>query len=62
MQLENKKMLEVRQLNSSDADFQQQLETLLSWEAASDTAVTDTVKDILSQVKNKGDEIGRAHV
>lgn len=56
MQLENKKMIEVRQLNSSDADFQQQLETLLAWEAASDTAVTDTVKDILSQVKNKGDE------
>ncbi|OUR64907.1 histidinol dehydrogenase [Methylophaga sp. 42_25_T18] len=48
-------MIEVKRLNSSDDDFQQQLETLLAWESVSDTAVSDTVKDILSQVKSKGD-------
>ena len=48
-------MIEVTRLNSSDDDFQQQLETLLAWEAASDTAVSDTVKDILAQVKKNGD-------
>ncbi|MBL4638216.1 MAG: histidinol dehydrogenase, partial [Proteobacteria bacterium] len=48
-------MVEVKRLNSSDDGFQQQLETLLAWEAVSDTAINDTVKDILAQVKKNGD-------
>jgi len=48
-------MVEVKRLNSSDDGFQQQLETLLAWEAVSDTAISDTVKDILAQVKKNGD-------
>ncbi|MDH5357897.1 MAG: histidinol dehydrogenase [Gammaproteobacteria bacterium] len=49
-------MIEIKQLNSSDKEFSQQLEALLAWDAVSDAAITDTVKDILAQVKLKGDE------
>ena len=48
-------MINIKQLNSSDSDFQQRLDALLAWESVSDTAVTDTVKEILSEVKSKGD-------
>jgi histidinol dehydrogenase len=46
----------MKQLNTNDANFWQQLEALLAWEAVSDTAVTETVSDILAQVKARGDE------
>ena len=49
-------MVEIKQLNSLDSDFWQQLEALLAWEAVSDTTVNDTVKEILAQVKSKGDQ------
>jgi len=49
-------MIEVKQLKSSDSDFQQRLDKLLAWESVSDSAVEQTVKDILTQVKSKGDE------
>ncbi|MFW5426894.1 MAG: histidinol dehydrogenase [Methylophagaceae bacterium] len=46
----------MKQLNTNAADFWQQLEALLAWEAVSDTAVAETVSDILTQVKTRGDE------
>ncbi|MDC9724314.1 MAG: histidinol dehydrogenase [Gammaproteobacteria bacterium] len=49
-------MINIKQLNSSDSDFQQNLDALLAWESVSDTAVTDTVKEILADVKAKGDK------
>jgi len=49
-------MINIKQLNSSDSDFQQRLDTLLAWESVSDTAVTDTVKEILAEVKASGDQ------
>ena len=44
-------MVDIKQLNSNDSNFWQQLEALLAWDAVSDTSVTDTVKNILAQVK-----------
>lgn len=49
-------MVDIKQLNSSESDFWQQLEALLAWDAVSDTSVTDTVKNILAQVKTEGDQ------
>lgn len=49
-------MIEIKNLNTRDNDFWLRLETLLAWDAVSDTAVMETVKDILHQVKSKGDE------
>ena len=46
----------MKQLNTKDANFWKQLEALLAWESVSDTAVSETVSDILAQVKARGDE------
>lgn len=46
----------MKQLNTNDIDFWQLLESLLAWEDVSDTAVSETVSDILTQVKTRGDE------
>lgn len=46
----------VKRLVSSQADFSQQLDTLLAWESVSDTAVNQAVTDILHQVKSHGDK------
>ena len=45
----------MKQLNINESNFWQQLEALLAWEAVSDTAVAETVTDILAQVKSRGD-------
>ncbi|WP_028302212.1 histidinol dehydrogenase [Oceanospirillum beijerinckii] len=47
--------VQVTRLSSSQADFKQQLDQLLAWEAVSDTAVNQAVNDILHQVKTRGD-------
>ena len=49
-------MIEIKTLNSNDADFQQRLDDLLAWEPVSDLSVEQTVKDILAKVKSKGDK------
>ena len=48
-------MLTVRRLSTSEADFRQALEALLAWESLSDDAVTATVRDILAEVRRRGD-------
>jgi histidinol dehydrogenase len=48
-------MVDIKKLTTIDAEFQQQLDALLAWEAVSDTAVTDTVKEVLANVKAHGD-------
>ncbi len=48
-------MLQIRQLTTAAADFWSQLESLLAWDAASDERVTTTVKDILRDVRVRGD-------
>ncbi|HEC75379.1 MAG TPA: histidinol dehydrogenase, partial [Methylophaga aminisulfidivorans] len=49
-------MIEIKQLDASQADFWPALETILAWEGISDEKVTDIVKEILSAVKTNGDE------
>ena len=47
--------MDIKRLNSTDADFQSQLDVLLAWESVSDDAVFTTVKDILADVRKNGD-------
>ena len=47
--------MDIKRLNSSDSDFQSQLDALLAWESVSDDAVFNTVKGILSDVRRRGD-------
>ena len=47
--------MDIKRLNSSDSDFQSQLDALLAWESVSDDAVFNTVKNILSDVRSRGD-------
>ncbi|MCX4193599.1 histidinol dehydrogenase [Methylophaga sp. OBS1] len=48
-------MLEIKQLDATQADFWPQLETLLAWEGVSDDKVTSIVREILAAVKSDGD-------
>lgn len=48
-------MVAIRQLDTREADFWQQLDEVLAWEQSSDNRVVQTVTDILREVKNRGD-------
>ncbi|GHT95029.1 histidinol dehydrogenase [Betaproteobacteria bacterium] len=47
--------LQLKRLNSAQADFTQQLDALLAFEGAQDAAIEKTVADILADVKRRGD-------
>ena len=47
--------IKLRQLSTQQADFQQQLDALLAWDSVSDEQVVTTVKDVLQQVRRRGD-------
>lgn len=49
-------MMDIRKLNTNDADFWTQLDDLLAWDSVSDQGVFDTVNGILRDVKKRGDE------
>lgn len=49
-------MIDIKQLDATQADFWSQLDILLDWEGVSDEAVTNIVKEILTAVKTRGDE------
>ena len=49
-------MVELKRLTTEAGDFQPQLEAVLAWDASSDMAVVDTVRGILADVKERGDE------
>ena len=49
-------MIDIKKLTTQDSDFQQQLGALLAWDASSDMAVVDTVRAILADVKDRGNE------
>ncbi|MEJ2394835.1 MAG: histidinol dehydrogenase [Candidatus Thiodiazotropha sp.] len=49
-------MSEINQLSTASDDFWQQLDALLAWESVSDTAVNDTVNQIISDIRTKGDD------
>ncbi|HSP00449.1 MAG TPA: histidinol dehydrogenase [Thioalkalivibrio sp.] len=46
----------ITRLSTSDADFRQRLDALLAWDSVSDEAVFTTVRDILADVRRRGDE------
>src|SRR4051812_41712493 len=47
--------IQMRKLDSTDADFKQRLDTLLAFEAATDDAIEHAVGAILRDVKARGD-------
>jgi len=48
-------MIEISQLNSKQDDFWQQLDQAMAWDSASDERVFNTVKDIIGDVRKRGD-------
>ena len=48
-------MLNIKRLNTADADFWAQLDRRLAWESVSDDAVMRAVRDILAGVRIRGD-------
>lgn len=47
--------IEIRRLDTSETNFDTELETLLAWESVSDHQVQQIVTDILADVKTRGD-------
>ena len=47
--------IDIRRLSSDQADFAEQMDALLAWEAVSDHQVQQIVTDILADVKTRGD-------
>lgn len=47
--------IDIRRLSSDQADFAEQMDALLAWEAVSDHQVQQIVTDILADVKARGD-------
>jgi len=45
----------MKQLSTSEQDFYQKLDALLAWESVSDDAVTNVVKDIINNIRQRGD-------
>ncbi|WP_455234424.1 histidinol dehydrogenase [Thiogranum longum] len=46
----------VKRLSSTDPDFFSQLDTLLAWEQVSDQQVEQTVREIIANIRARGDE------
>jgi len=49
-------MINIKQLSSSSENFWQELDALIAWESVSDEAVFGVVKDVLHQVKTRGND------
>ena len=49
-------MAQIRKLDASTPDFQQQLDRLLAWEGVSDQSVNDTVNQIIAEIRSRGDK------
>lgn len=48
--------MNIKRLKTSQDDYQSQMDTLLAWEGVSDDQVNTTVKDILKNIRQRGDE------
>jgi len=48
-------MADIRKLSTNDGDFDAQLEQLLAWESVSDDAVNDVVKQVIADIRSRGD-------
>ena len=48
--------MNIKRLTTTQTDYQSQMDTLLAWEGVSDDNVNATVKDILKNIRSRGDE------
>ena len=48
--------MNIKRLKTTQDDYQSQMDTLLAWEGVSDDNVNATVKDILKNIRSRGDE------
>jgi histidinol dehydrogenase len=48
-------MADISKLNTLDADFQQQLDALLAWDSVSDGAVNEVVRQVIADIRGRGD-------
>ncbi|MEA2078511.1 MAG: histidinol dehydrogenase, partial [Pseudomonadota bacterium] len=48
--------MDIKRLNSSDADFYTQMDSLLAWKQVPDSQVEQTVRDIISAIRSRGDD------
>ena len=46
----------IRRLSTTEDAFREQLDALLAWESVSDESVHQTVRDIITDVRKRGDE------
>ena len=47
--------INIRRMAYNQADFSQQMDSLLSWESVSDEAVNQSVVNIISEIRKRGD-------
>ena len=48
--------MNIKRLSTAQNDYQSQMETLLAWEGVSDDQVNTTVRDIIKNIRQRGDE------
>lgn len=48
--------MNIKRLKTIQADYQTQMETLLAWEGVSDDTVNSTVRDIIKNIRTRGDD------
>jgi len=48
--------MNIKRLNSCNANFWPELDALLAWESVSDKAVNDTVTGIIADIRSRGDD------
>lgn len=48
--------MNIKRLTTSQDDYQSQMDTLLAWEGVSDDQVNSTVKDVIKNIRQRGDE------
>jgi len=48
--------MNIKRLSTTQTDYQQQMDTLLAWEGVSDEQVNSTVKDVLKNIRSRGDD------
>ena len=48
--------MNIKRLTTTQPDYQEQMDTLLAWEGVSDDQVNSTVKNILKNIRSRGDD------
>ena len=46
----------MKRLSTNQSDYQQQMDTLLAWEGVSDEQVNNTVRDVIKNIRARGDD------